>query len=103
MTSRDELARAVAQRLGLSQDKFGNWITNGHTIPKPIVEALIDAELRVKELREALRIAAEESWAVKNGLMEIRDSAELDPVKDEWISAKIGQWQAGAGMSEESK
>jgi hypothetical protein len=46
----------------------------------------------VELLRMALEIAAEESFATKNGLMELRDSTALSPQKHEWIVAKIAQW-----------
>jgi hypothetical protein len=51
----------------------------------------------VERLREALRRAAEELWIVKQVTMQYRDSAELSPLAEDWIVAKIEALSAGAG------
>lgn len=45
--------------------------------------------LRVERLTEALQNAVEQLWEVKNGLMDMRESADLHPQRESWIAAKI--------------
>jgi hypothetical protein len=56
MLNRDEVASQVAEKYALEQDSCKLWYdSEGNEIPTAIVDALIDSELRIQELRDALR------------------------------------------------
>jgi len=59
------------------------------------------AESSVSELREALNKAAEDAWMVKAWCMEMRQSTENFPLKEEWIAAKLEHWKSQALAAKE--
>ena len=52
---------------------------------------------------EALKIAVEQMWMMKAGLMDIRDATELTPIKEQWIAGKIADLLAEARASLERR
>ena len=64
--TRDEVARQVAKRFGLSNPDL--WIAGHNRWETKLWDALIDSELRIQELREALgKIAALDAKDSKQG------------------------------------
>jgi hypothetical protein len=56
----------------------------------------------LERLRGALELAAEESWQVKQGLMEMRESTELAPLHATWIEMKVEDWIRRAALTPDS-
>ncbi len=109
----EELRARQEQKAEIANGQYWRWQGDGDDHLESLTCPILIGANQLRDLLrarqngwisvETLRRAAEESWEIKNGLMEIRDSAELCPSKEEWISAKLSQWAApGADAAKET-